>query len=288
MTIAAQTPPKRFDADDVDEQNQRGGIQSLVRAFAIVEEVARSKDGISLADISKRVGLHNSTTFHLVKTLATLGYVRQSRDTKRYRVGRALFALAAGAFDEAEMVSLATPVLENLSVETGECAHLAVRMGHRVVILTRTQSPGAFQMTERAGVVRPAHCTAIGKVLLAALTAEQLEEFFEQAELTALTKNTITDAARLRVELDEARNHGVAYDDCEFNDEVRCVAMPVYSFSGRVVAAIGISGPIWRLSIRAVQEKARTVREAADQLSAIYGAGGDVGPLEAAPESDVE
>ncbi len=72
--------------------------------------------------------------------------------------------------------------------------------------------------------------------------------------------------------VDEAREHQVAYDDCEFNDEVRCVAMPVYGFSGRVVAAIGISGPIWRLSLQAVQDKGKTVREAASQLSAIYGA----------------
>ena len=167
---------KQFDLEDVEEQNQRGGIQSLVRAFAILEEVARSRDGISLADLSKRVGLHNSTTFHLAKTMATLGYIRQSRDTKRYRVGRSLFALAAGAFDEAEMVSLATPVLEALSQASGECAHLAVRMGDRVVILTRTPSPGAFQMSERAGVVRPAYCTALGKVLLAALRPDQFED----------------------------------------------------------------------------------------------------------------
>jgi DNA-binding IclR family transcriptional regulator len=193
-----------------------------------------------------------------------------------------LFALAAGAFDEAEMVSLATSVLEALSLETGECAHLAVRMGHRVVILTKTVSPGAFQINERAGVIRPPHCTAIGKVLLAALPPEQFEAYLATAELTPLTSKTITDKERLRAAVDDARLHQVAYDDCEFNDEVRCVAMPVYGFSGRVVAAIGISGPIWRLSLHAVQDKGKTVREAANQLSAIYGA--RMAPEQAAAE----
>jgi IclR family KDG regulon transcriptional repressor len=270
MTITAHST-KQFDREDVEEQNQRGGIQSLVRAFAILEEVARSRDGISLADLSKRVGLHNSTTFHLAKTMATLGYIRQSRDTKRYRVGRSLFALAAGAFDEAEMVSLATPVLESLSQASGECAHLAVRMGDRAVILTRTPSPGAFQMSERAGVVRPAYCTALGKVLLAALRPEQFEDYLGRVEFVRMTRNTIVDDDRLRADIEEARRRGVAYDDCEFDEEVRCVAAPVHGFSGRVVAAIGISGPIWRLSIQAVQSKGKVVREAAARLSTIYG-----------------
>jgi DNA-binding IclR family transcriptional regulator len=87
---------------------QRGGIQSLARAFAILEEIARHREGIGLADLSKRVGLHNSTAFHLAKTLVALGYVRQDKD-KRYRVGRPLFALAASCRDEIEMVNVATP-----------------------------------------------------------------------------------------------------------------------------------------------------------------------------------
>src|SRR6185437_10977910 len=90
-----------------------------------------------LADLSKRVGLHNSTTFHLVKTMVALGYVRQLKD-KRYRVGRPLFVLAANALDDVEMVSLAMPVLEDLSRETGEAGHFAVRMGDAVVVSART------------------------------------------------------------------------------------------------------------------------------------------------------
>ena len=101
--------------DDDAEDRQRSGVQSLGRAFAILEEVARHREGIGLAELSKLVGLHNSTTFHLAKTMVSLGYMRQERDSKRYRVGRPLFALAASALDEIEMVNLATPVLEDLA-----------------------------------------------------------------------------------------------------------------------------------------------------------------------------
>src|SRR6188508_392485 len=160
----------------------RGGVQSLARAFAIMEEIARNRDGIGLADLSKRVGLHNSTTFHLVKTLVSLGYVRQMMDSKRYRIGRPLFALAASSLDEIEMVSLATPILEDLSQQTGESAHFAVRMGDAVVVIARTSGPGAFQLADRVGVIRPANCTALGKVILAALRQDQLDRYIKRTE----------------------------------------------------------------------------------------------------------
>ncbi|MGB2593937.1 MAG: IclR family transcriptional regulator [Pseudolabrys sp.] len=260
------------DIDDDVEDRARGGVQSIGRAFAILEEVARNRDGIALADLSKRVGLHNSTTFHLVKTMVSLGYIRQIKESKRYRIGRPLFALAASALDEMEMVSMATPVLDDLSRETGESSHFASRMSDAVVVMARTPGPGAFQLTDRVGVVRPAYCTALGKVILAALRPDQLDRYLDRIELKELTSRTITSPQRLRRELQDVRRTGIAFDDGEFNNEVRCAAMPVYDFSGQVVGAIGISGPVWRLSIQALQSKARDLSEAAKQLSEAFGA----------------
>jgi IclR family transcriptional regulator, KDG regulon repressor len=260
--------------DDIDaeaEDRQRGGVQSLARAFGIMEEVARSRDGISLAELSKRVGLHNSTTFHLVKTMVSLGYIRQIKDSKRYRIGRPLFALAASALDEIEMVSLAMPVLEDLSRETGESGHFAVRMGDSVVVIARTAAPGAFQLTERVGVVRPAHCTALGKVILAALRVDQIDRFLARIELTAVTPKSITELGVLKKDISEVRSSGIAFDDGEFNPEVRCVAVPVKDFTGQVIGAIGISGPIWRLSIQALQSRTIIVQAAAKRLSVEFG-----------------
>ena len=235
----------------------RGGVQSLARAFSLLEEIARNRDGIGLADLSKRVALHNSTAFHLVRTLVVLGYVRQMKDTKRYRIGRPLFALAASALDEVEMVSLATPILEDLSRDSGESAHFSVRMGDAVVVLARTSGPGAFQLIDRAGAVRPAHCTALGKVMLAALTPDQLEAFMARSELKAFTPKSIIAAEPLRREISEVRRSGMAIDDGEFDAELRCVALPVRDFSGQIIGAIGISGPVWRLSIETLHKRTR-------------------------------
>jgi DNA-binding IclR family transcriptional regulator len=263
--------PATRDLDDEAEGRQRVGVQSLGRAFSILEAVARHRDGIGLADLTKIVGLHNSTTFHLAKTMVALGYLRQEKDTKRYRVGRPLFALAASALDEIEMVNLATPVLEELSRETGESSHFAVRMGDAVVVIARTGGPGAFQLADRVGVVRPAHCTALGKIILASLSDDQFKRFLDRVELTPSTAKSITDAATLRREVADVRRAGVAHDEGEFNIEVRCIAVPVKDFTGRNAGALGISGPIWRQTGRGQQAKVKTLQAAANRLSEAFG-----------------
>ena len=271
-SIARLVPSTEQNIDDDAEDRQRSGVQSLGRAFAILEEVARHREGIGLAELSKLVGLHNSTTFHLAKTMVSLGYMRQERDSKRYRVGRPLFALAASALDEIEMVNLATPILEDLSRESGESGHFAVRMGDSVVVIARTSGAGAFQLTDRVGVVRPAHCTALGKIILASLRPDQLKRFLERVDLKPSTKKSITDPSALLREITEIRRNAIAFDDGEFNAEVRCVAVPVYNFTGEAIGALGISGPIWRMTDQVLQSRAKLVQTAAKRLSAEFGA----------------
>ena len=248
-----------------------GGVQSIKRAFGLLEEIARNREGIALADLSKRSGLHNSTTFHLVKTMMAMGYVTQVRDSKRYRIGRRLFTLAAGAIDEVELVNVVKPILEELSNVTMESAFFAVWSGKEVTIIADTHGSGVFQLADRAGVVRPAHCTALGKVLLAALSAAHLGRYLEQSGLPAFTPRTITEPRRLVAELEQIRRTGIAFDDGEFDAELRCAAVPVKDFTSNVVGALGISGPIWRLALHALEGKAAQVRAAAEKLSGELG-----------------
>jgi DNA-binding IclR family transcriptional regulator len=252
---------------------ERGGIQSLERAFAILEAVARSREGINLVDLSKAVGLHNSTAFHLVKTMVQLGYVSQARDSKRYRIGAKLFTLAAGALEENALLGLVTPVLETLTRETGEAGHFAIRSGNEIVVIARTAGSGLLQMVDRTGAQRPAHATALGKVLLSALNDEQIRQFLDAVPPRRFTAKTVVARDALLRELEEVRRKGVAYDDGEFDAEIRCVAVPVRDFAGRVAGAVGISGPVWRLSLQSLQDKAQQVREAAGLISAQLGYG---------------
>jgi hypothetical protein len=141
--------------------------------------------------------------------------------------------------------------------ETGESGHFAVRMGDAVVVIARTSGLSAFQLTDRVGMVRPAHCTALGKIILASLRPEQLKRFLERVELKPSTGKTITDIPVLLREIAEIKHSGIAFDDGEFNPEVRCIAVPVMDFTGQIVGALGISAPIWRLSVQAIQSHAK-------------------------------
>jgi IclR family transcriptional regulator, KDG regulon repressor len=119
--------------------------------------------------------------------------------------------------------------------------------------------------------MRPAHCTALGKVMLASLSEDQLERFLERIELKPWTEKSITDIPTLVREVAKVRRTGVAYDEGEFNLEVRCIAVPVKDFTGQIVGALGISGPIWRQSNPVQQRKAKILQAAACRLSAAFG-----------------
>jgi IclR family acetate operon transcriptional repressor len=250
---------------------ESGKIQSLKRAAAILDAVARQPEGISLAQLSTELDLHSSTAFHLIQTLVGLGFLTQLADSRRYRIGTRLFTLAAGALDETALLSLATPILERLSAETGHAAHLAVRSKHEIIVVARTAATGLLQLAGHPGAARPAHATAIGKMLLAAMPPEDLDRLLQTLPLPAFTPHTLTDPASLRREIDIVRRTGIAHDNCELDADVRCIAVPVHDFAGRCAAAMGLSGPAWRLTPHALKEKARQLTAAAAELSAQLG-----------------
>jgi DNA-binding IclR family transcriptional regulator len=259
----------------VEEGRRGGSIQSLARASAILREVVSHRDGIGLAQLSKAVGLHSSTVFHLVRTLAALGYVRQDEDTKAYRAGRLIFELAGAAFDEQELASVAAPLLDELAMRTGETGHLAIRSGNETIVIAKADGTGAFRMADRPGIARPAHATALGKILLAAMPPENFALFLRMSELPRLTSRTIVDPDRLADEIAKVRQAWIAYDEGEFHPEIRCVAVPVRNFTRRIAAAIGISTPIWRLALHEFQEKSAVLQDVANRLSASLGYTGD-------------
>jgi len=250
---------------------ERGGIQSVERAAAILEAVAGRRDGIGLGELSAETGLHTSTAFHLIKTLTRLGFLVQVSENKRYRIGSRIFGLAAGARDENMLLALGTPILERLSSKTGQAAHLAIRSKQDIIVIARTEASGLLQLAGRSGATRPAHATAIGKVLLAAMSPDEFDRLILDLPLPRLTAQTLTDPKALRRQVEEVRRNGIAYDDRELDNDVRCAAVPVHDFSGRCIAAVGYSGPAWRLTAEFMEEKTQVLLAAATELSALLG-----------------
>lgn len=251
-------------------KGDRTGIQSLERAFTLLETIAAHPHGITLAELSKQVGLHTSTTFHLVKTMESCGYVRQARDSKRYSVGGMIFSLAANAKAEIDITALATPILETLANATGESSHFATMTGGEIILTARVAGPGVFQIQEKNGGIRPGHATALGKMILATLSREERDRYFASHPLLSFTPNTITDRNKLEREFEQIAGDGIAYDDGELNVELRCVAAAVRDQAG-IVGAVGISGPVWKISLQRLREIAKKVSASADELSVALG-----------------
>jgi len=267
------TAPKRTVTTAKSTVERRpDGIQSIRRACEVLETVARSPDGIGLAELSRTLGLHTSTTFHIAKTLLTLGYLRQIEQSRFYRIGRPLFALASAAQDEVELISAARPVLAELANATGETSYFGVMSGEKLVVLAKHDGSGSIRINDRIGNVRPLHCTALGKIMLSTFEPEQFEAFLRETELPVFTSKTIKTIEQLRREIDEVRRCGIAFDDGEVSDELRCAAVPVFNFTNQVIGSLGISGPGWRLSIPVLHKNTRTLQKAAERLSSELGA----------------
>jgi len=252
---------------DNSQLARQGKIQSLVRATAILETVASHVDGINLAQLSKLVGLNNSTVFHLVKTLVDLGYLNRDPVSKYYRIGTRLFMLAASAVRESTLLSLGSPLIDRLSNETGQAAHLAVRSNQNIAIIARSAAAGMLQLSDDVASHRPPHATAIGKILLAAMQERDMEELLTNMTLERFTENTIVSRSALLQEIQQVHSNGIAFDNSELDPDVRCLAIPVYDFAGRCVAAMGLSGPVWRLNDEMMDKLIGPLRLYSNELS---------------------
>ena len=252
-------------------------IQSLQRGLGILEIIAKKQFGVTTAEVSREIGLHTSTTFHLLRTLTSLGYLAQDEITKQYHVGSKIFHLAASVSNEVQLLKMAQPFLVDMAKQTGETSHLAIFERGEVIVVGKIDGGSPVGVTDRVGYPRPAHCTAIGKVLLASLSEAELKAFLNTIELRPMTPRTITAIPNLEQELERVGAQGYAVDDEEFAQGLRCLAAPVRNYTGNVVAAIGISGPVWRVSLERIAQLTEFVKAAGHRMSQQLGHPGEQG-----------
>ncbi len=253
-----------------NEERQGETVQSVVRALTLLDALGDSRGEVGVADLSKQVGFHVSTTHRLLATLIAQGYARQNPETGRYALGAKAFHLAESYLGQLDLRRAVRPTLERLSHETGETANLVILEGREALYLDKVESPQSLRIFSRIGRRAPLHCTAAGKVLLASHSRQKVDALLGQGPLEALTRSTITSRNQLRRELEKISEQGFAVDIEECEAGASCIAAPVKNAQGETVAALGISGPSVRMNTQHIQELVpRVVREAryaADQL----------------------
>ena len=244
-----------------------GSVQSIDRALRLLDVICTADRPISLADASARVKLHKPTAHRLLQSLGQHGLVTQDAESKAYRPGLKLFELSHEVLRHMELRTQALPELAELSRRTNETVHLAVLDEGDVIYIDKEESQHTIRMFSAIGKRGPAHCTGVGKVLLASLPPDELQRVVAVKKLKRFTTRTITTVAGLKRELSLIRERGYAIDDTEHEAEIRCAACPVRDHTGRVVAAVSLTAPTLRMSRDRIEAMAPLVREYADRVS---------------------
>lgn len=246
-------------------------LQTVDRALDILEQVGASGNGITLTELSMRVGLSKATVSRLVASLANRGYVGRDPNSLRYRLGPSILNLTGEFLQSIEFREVAVPHLRELQRLSEETANLAIMDGSEVVYIDRIESPHAVKASFRVGKRAPAHCTALGRAMLAYTDRDQVRLLLGNGELPRCTIRSIVSLEDLLAELDKVQTQGVAVDDQEHQIGVRCLGAPVFDITGRIIAAISVSGPVSRIPTKRVEELAAMVRKAGLSISAELG-----------------
>lgn len=253
---------------------QGGGVQSVDRALAILEHLARAGE-LGVTELAAELGVHKSTAFRLVGTLEGHGLVEQTEDRGKYRLGVGLLRLAGATTARLDVVQEARPVCKRLAAETGETVNIAVLSERSALYLDQVAGTSALQPHNWVGQHIPLHATSNGKVLLGGLDPDRrsllLDELLDQ--LPAYTDLTVTRRDRLEEEIERARRDGYAVAVDELEEGLTALAAPVRNAHGDVIASMSVSGPSFRLRGDRTDEVLHALRTAADEVSRRLGYG---------------
>jgi IclR family acetate operon transcriptional repressor len=237
-------------------------VQSVERTFELLELMADAGGEVALSQLAESSALPLPTIHRIMRTLVAGGYVRQ-QPSRRYALGPRLIRLGETA--GRALGSGARPYLASLTEAVGETSNMAVLDGDQVVYVAQVPSPHSMRMFTEVGRRVDAHCTAVGKAVLAELPEDTAISMLSRAGMRSQTEHTITDPQVFRAELTTIRANGYAVDDGEQEIGVRCIAVTVPNAPAR--AAISISGPEARMARLPLDEVIPLLRSAAAGLA---------------------
>ena len=263
-TPAAPSP--RATRPSVAEGARAGRLSSVTSALLVLKVFSEGEAELGISSLAKRLKLAKSTVHRLAVSLAAEGFLEQNVENGRYRLGLALFALGALVRQRMDVSNQARPLLGQLRDSTQEAVHLAILAQTDIMYLYNLESAQAIGIRSYIGARKPAFCTSEGRVLLAHAASAQVDLVLKNG-LIARTAKTDTDAQALLALLDEVRRNGYATDDEESEEGMRGLAAPIRDISGNVIAAVGLAGPIQRITKKDLRAFVPQVVATADAVS---------------------
>lgn len=235
------------------------------RAASLLETIARYPDPVSLKVLGAETGLHASTAHRILASLIHNGFVERD-PSGRYRLGLRLLQLGVRLHGDVDMRAVALPVMETLRDHLGETINLTIREGDEVVYIEKATPKRMIHVQQLIGARAPLHVTAVGKLMLGAGGDDAIHAYAERTNLPAYTRNTLSDAARLREACLRGIADGYALDDEEAELDVGCIGVLLYDGTGRVAGGLSVSAPIERRRLEWIDELNTAGRAISTQL----------------------
>lgn len=256
------------DLDGVKEQTEAGRTRSvpvLLRALTILESLANSSNGLTLAEVGRRLHMPKSTAHCILLTLLRQGYVSKSERTRRYVLGQKVFSLASHALAGQRVREAAMSHLRRLMLSTKLTVHMGVLDGSEAILVAKVDPPGVTGLATWLGRRMEVHCTGLGKALIAHLPPEELRGLLRTRTFPRHNENTIVSEKRLMQELETVRANGYAIDDEEDEVGYRCIGVPILE-DGHIAAAISVAGTIDQVTSQNTKELVRHLTRTAEAI----------------------
>ena len=240
---------------------------AVERALAMLEAVAQESEGLSNAEISRKLHIPKSSASYILRTLESRNYLTRDEDSGKYRVGLKILSLSRGALSGLDVRGVALPIMRRLTHQTGLTCHLAILDGPDAVYIEKVEPEGFIRMDTWVGRRMRVHATSVGKALVAHITQDQLEQILRRSGMEKRTPKTITTLPRLLKELEKVRTQGYAVDDEENNLGARCMGAPVFNDRGLIEAGLGLSGTAQQVSPQTMPRIVEVLKDAARHIS---------------------
>jgi IclR family transcriptional regulator, pca regulon regulatory protein len=242
-------------------------MTSLARGLIVIQAFTQQSPQMTISQLSVKTGLSRAAVRRCLYTLTKLGFAG-AEDGSRYSLRPRMLTLSHTYTTSNTLSTAAQPILERMSAALRESFSVATLDGEDIVYIARTQVNRVMAVDLHIGSRLPAYCTSMGRVLLAYLPTDQLEQYLAKVVLTPHTTRTVTSVEKLRLALRNVRRNGYALVDQEYEVGLRSLAVPVYAASGRVVATLNLSGNAPRISVLEMQSRFLShLRNAANELS---------------------
>ncbi|NOY86888.1 MAG: IclR family transcriptional regulator [Deltaproteobacteria bacterium] len=243
-------------------------IQSVDHALNVLEAFQGDEDEIGITELSRRLRLHKNNIFRILATLESRGYIEQNTSTDNYRLGLKTLELGQTFIRHAGLLRVARPVMEALNKKVNETIYVGILKDRHAFYLDVAESNNTVRVLSRVGCRVPTYCSAIGKAQLAYESMEDIMSVLGRKELKQYTRNTISDRDLIIKHLMEVKEKGYAIDDEEWDEGVRCVAVPIYDYTRKVVGALSISAPSVRMTLEKIRkEYVPLIKKACSEIS---------------------